>query len=97
MRAIIGSVDCAAGEYQEWRRVIQAGAVSWFYDGPGGNFEYWPEGLDGPMLTEQAPSAMLRSWLITTGCITALEGWGGHAQRTAPADDGRGRTPHCRW
>jgi hypothetical protein len=23
--------------------------------GPGGNFEYWPKGLDGPMLTEQPP------------------------------------------
>jgi hypothetical protein len=40
--------------FESWR-MIQAGAVSWFYDGPGGNFEYWPEGLDGPMLTEQPP------------------------------------------
>jgi hypothetical protein len=40
--------------FERWR-VIQAGAVSWFFDGPGGNFEYWPEGLDGPMLTEQPP------------------------------------------
>jgi hypothetical protein len=40
--------------FERWR-VIQAGAVSWFYDGPGGNFEYWPEGLDGPMLTKQPP------------------------------------------
>jgi hypothetical protein len=40
--------------FESWR-VIQAGAVSWFYDGPGGNFEYWPEGLDGPMVTEQPP------------------------------------------
>jgi hypothetical protein len=40
--------------FERWR-VIQAGAVSWFYDGPGGNFEYWPEGLDGPMHTEQPP------------------------------------------
>jgi hypothetical protein len=40
--------------FERWR-VIQAGAVSWFYDGPGGNFEYWPEGLDGPMLTEKPP------------------------------------------
>src|SRR5215472_4362449 len=40
--------------FERWR-VIQAGAVSWFYDGPGGNFEYWPEGLNGPMRTEQPP------------------------------------------
>ena len=40
--------------FERWR-VIQAGAVSWFYDGPGGNFEYWPEGLGGPMQAEQPP------------------------------------------
>src|SRR5215472_5909611 len=40
--------------FERWR-IIQAGAVSWFYDGPGGNFEYWPEGRDGPMITEQPP------------------------------------------
>lgn len=40
--------------FENWR-IIQAGAVSWFYDGPGGNFEYWPEGLDGPMLRERPP------------------------------------------
>jgi hypothetical protein len=40
--------------FESWR-VVRAGAVSWFYDGPGGNFEYWPEGLDGPMLTERPP------------------------------------------
>jgi hypothetical protein len=40
--------------FESWR-VIQAGAVAWFYDGPGGNFEYWPEGLEGPMCTECPP------------------------------------------
>jgi hypothetical protein len=40
--------------FESWR-VIQAGAVSWFYDGPGGNFEYWHEGLEGPMHIEQPP------------------------------------------
>ena len=40
--------------FESWR-VIQSGAVSWFYDGPGGNFEYWPEGLDGAMLMERPP------------------------------------------
>jgi hypothetical protein len=40
--------------FERWR-VIQAGAVTWFYDGPGGNFEYWLEGLDRPMLSEQPP------------------------------------------
>jgi len=40
--------------FERWR-VIQAGAVSWFYNGSGGNFEYWPEGLGGPMQAEQPP------------------------------------------
>lgn len=40
--------------FEKWR-VIQAGAVTWFYDGPGGNFEYWPDGLQGPMLVERPP------------------------------------------
>jgi hypothetical protein len=40
--------------FERWR-IIQAGAVAWFYDGPGGNFEYWPEGPDGPKLTERPP------------------------------------------
>jgi hypothetical protein len=43
-----------SGLFERWR-VIQAGAVSWFYEGSGGNFEYWPEGPDGPMVTERAP------------------------------------------
>jgi hypothetical protein len=40
--------------FESWR-VIQAGAVAWFYDGPHGGFEYWPDGPIGPMRTESAP------------------------------------------
>ena len=40
--------------FERWR-IIQAGAVAWFYDGPGGAFEYWPYGLEGPMHAEQPP------------------------------------------
>jgi hypothetical protein len=36
-------------------RVVQAGAVSWFYEGSGGSFDYWPDGLGGPMLSERPP------------------------------------------
>jgi hypothetical protein len=43
-----------SGLFERWR-VIQAGALTWFYDGSGGNFEYWPEGLEGPMFTERPP------------------------------------------
>src|SRR5579863_7759314 len=40
--------------FEAWR-VVQAGAISWFYEGTGGSFDYWPEGLDGPMLSERPP------------------------------------------
>jgi hypothetical protein len=43
-----------SGLFEPWR-VIQAGALAWFYEGRGGNYDYWPGGLDGPMLSEQAP------------------------------------------
>jgi len=40
--------------FEAWR-VVRASTLSWFYDGAGGSFDYWPEGLDGPMLSERAP------------------------------------------
>ena len=44
----------ASGLFERWR-VVQAGAVSWFYEGVGGTFDYWPDGLEGPMLSERPP------------------------------------------
>lgn len=40
-------VMMSSGLFEEWRIKI-ATAVSWFYDGPGGDFRYWPDGIDGP-------------------------------------------------
>lgn len=36
-----------SGLFQRWA-VPVASAVSWFYDGAGGEFEYWPDGVDAP-------------------------------------------------
>jgi hypothetical protein len=44
----------SSGLFEAWR-VIQAEALVWFYEETGGNFDYWPEGLDGPMLSERSP------------------------------------------
>jgi hypothetical protein len=44
----------SSGLFETWR-VVHAGAISWFYEGVGGSFDYWPEGLSGPMLSEQPP------------------------------------------
>jgi len=43
-----------SGLFEGWR-IVRAGVIAWFYEGAGGSFDYWPEGLDGPMLSEQGP------------------------------------------
>jgi hypothetical protein len=42
----------ASGPFGPWR-VVRARTISWFYEGAGGNFDYWPEGPEGPMRSEQ--------------------------------------------
>ena len=44
----------ASGLFEAWR-VVEASAISWFYDGPGGAFDYWPDGPTGLMLSERSP------------------------------------------
>ena len=44
----------ASGLFERWR-VVEAGAVFWSYEGPGGAYDYWPDGLDGPMRSEHPP------------------------------------------
>lgn len=44
----------SSGLFERWR-VVRASALSWFYEGIGGNFDYWPEGIDGPMRSERPP------------------------------------------
>lgn len=40
--------------FEPWR-VVRASTIAWFYEGKGGDFDYWPEGIDGPMLSEHPP------------------------------------------
>ena len=44
----------ASGLFEAWR-IVEVGAVVWFYDGSGGAFDYWPDGLDGPMCSQSPP------------------------------------------
>jgi hypothetical protein len=44
----------ASGLFRRWSLAL-AGAVSWFYDGEGGDFEYWPDGKNGPAMRERPP------------------------------------------
>ena len=43
-----------SGLFHDWA-VPVASAITWFYDGEGGDFEYWPDGLDAPSRTERPP------------------------------------------
>ena len=44
----------ASGLFRQWSLSL-AGAVSWFYDGDGGDFEYWPDGENAPAACERPP------------------------------------------
>jgi hypothetical protein len=43
-----------SGLFHDWAIPV-ASAITWFYDGEGGDFEYWPGGLDAPSVTERPP------------------------------------------
>ncbi len=40
--------------FQEWAIPV-ASAISWFYEGQGGDFEYWPDGLNAPSRSVKPP------------------------------------------
>lgn len=44
----------ASGLFDRWA-VRVAGALSWFYDGDDGEYEYWPEGVDAPSAQMRGP------------------------------------------
>jgi hypothetical protein len=43
-----------SGLFDRWA-VRVAGALTWFYDGSGGEYEYWPQGIDHPSECERGP------------------------------------------
>ena len=43
-----------SGLFERWR-IVEAGAVTWFYDGAGGAYDYWPDGLSGEMRSRRPP------------------------------------------
>ncbi len=44
----------ASGLFERWA-VRVAGVLTWFYDGNGGGYEYWPHGLGNPSECESGP------------------------------------------
>ena len=43
-----------SGLFERWA-VRVAGALTWFYDGTDGEYEYWPRGIDQPSESEAGP------------------------------------------
>ncbi len=50
LRAVMGF----SGLFQEWAVPVSS-AISWFYRGQGGEFEYWPDGLERAAVVERPP------------------------------------------
>jgi plastocyanin len=44
----------ASGLFARWQLRV-AGALTWFYDGVDGAYEYWPDGRDAPSRSVQGP------------------------------------------
>ena len=77
-----------SGLFEPWR-IVEVGAVSWFYAGAGGAYDYWPDGLDGPMAVSGPRSTTSRCSPTTTACSTASAG---SATRRATLADQRRAT-----
>jgi hypothetical protein len=73
----------SSGLFEPWR-VVRASAISWFYEGAGGNFDYWPEGMDGPMRSEQPPF----------GNVALCADFDRTYHRIGPIGDGNSKLPH---
>jgi hypothetical protein len=61
----------SSGLFESWR-VVRASTLSWFYEGAGGSFDYWPEGSMVQCGANSHPSAMLLCVRTLIGYTTAL-------------------------
>jgi hypothetical protein len=72
----------SSGLFEPWR-IVEAGAVVWFYEGPGGAYDYWPEGLNGAMRSERPPFTN-RAIVADNDRMYHRIGWIGHPSPTTP-------------
>jgi hypothetical protein len=73
----------ASGLFEDWR-VAEAGAVWWSYEGHGGAYDYWPDGLDAPVRSEQPPFANV-ALVADNNRMYHRIGWIGDPAATPPA------------
>ena len=81
-----------SGLFEAWR-VVEAGAITWFYDGPGGAYDYWPEGLNGPMHSEHPPFHNV-ALVADNDRMYHRIGWVGDPAATAPTISARAEIQH---
>jgi hypothetical protein len=72
----------SSGLFEPWR-ILEAGGIVWFYDGPGGQYEYWPSGLAGPMRSECRPLTN-RALMTDSGRMYHRIGWIGEPAAQIP-------------
>jgi hypothetical protein len=72
----------ASGLFEHWR-MVEAGAVVWFYDGLGGSYDYWPDGLDGKMHSEHPPFTNV-ALVADNDRMYHRIGWIGDSDRSPP-------------
>jgi hypothetical protein len=82
----------SSGLFERWR-VVEAGAVVWFYNGPGGAYDYWPEGLCGPMRSEGPPFTN-RALVADNDRMYHRIGWIGDPSPTIPAITPKSQIDH---
>lgn len=82
----------SSGLFEPWR-TVEAGAVVWFYEGSGGAFDYWPTGLDGPMLSEYPPFTN-RALVADNDRMYHRIGWIGEPDPITPTITGDSQIRH---
>ena len=82
----------SSGLFEPWR-IVEAGAVVWFYEGLGGAYDYWPEGLSGPMRSESPPFRN-RALVADNDRMYHRIGWIGDPAPTIPTITPEARIEH---
>lgn len=73
----------SSGLFEPWR-IVEAGAVVWFYEGAGGEYEYWPDGLNGAKRSVSAPLTN-RALVADNDRMYHRIGWVGEPNAKIPA------------
>lgn len=79
MKLVMG----ASGLFERWW-VPVCGAVSWFYDGGAGEYEYWPDGPGAPSRAETAPFGNVAVLADNDRMFHRVGAVAPHAARLAP-------------